>query len=207
MSEIGHDFRRDRACKSCSVCHDLWPSGEGVVAKFNSCSQCRLAAHSSCVEIAKQCYPCDKFRMEHIVRSNKESTPSCEGSFLFAFSMNFSDVDVSSPSLGRIFTKVLHAYDIEVPPGISLYSIVKLSSLEAGIRGPTATTGDRDCVWSISGTGDESFASYKEKTSANELSLDVCIWKSVMRVFDTPLASCKIMLNPLFLHPNISTER
>ena len=121
--------------------------------------------------------------------------------------MNISNVDISSHFLGRIFTKVLHAYDIEVPPGISLYSIVKLSSLETGIRGSTAATGDRDCVWPISGTGDESFASYKDKTSAIELSLDVCIWKSVMRVFDTPLASCKIMLKPLFLHPNVSTER
>jgi len=79
MSDFEHDFRRDRACKSCSICHDLWPSGEGVVAKFNTCSRCNLGVHSSCADIAKRGYACDKSQVEEIVKSNKSSTPSCEG--------------------------------------------------------------------------------------------------------------------------------
>ena len=93
---------------------------------------------------------------------------------------------------------------------MTLYSVIKLSCSEADIRGPIATTGDRDCVWPITSLADDSFAVYQDKMrpdSLNDLSINVWIWKSVMRVFDAPLASCKIVLKPLFLHPNIFTER
>ena len=95
-------------------------------------------------------------------------------------------------------------------PGTTLYYVMKLSSAEATIRGPSSTVGDRDCVWPSGGSSDESFFSYSDLARPLETAsifLEVCIWKSVMRVFDSLLASCEIKLKPLFLHSNVCTER
>jgi hypothetical protein len=96
-----------------------------------------------------------------------------------------------------------------VTPGTTLYYVMKLSSAEATIRGPSSTVGDRDCVWPSGGSShstDESFVSSSGLATAS-IFLEVCIWKSVMRVFDSLLASCQIKLKPLFLHSNVCTER
>ena len=112
----------------------------------------------------------------------------------------------SAPAVeGRIVSRVLHAYDIEVSSGDTLYYVLKLSSTDGCIRGGSATAGDRDCVWPPT-SSEESFACYQD-TASPDAFLEVVIWKSVMKVFDAPLASCKVMLKPLFLYPNVLTER
>jgi hypothetical protein len=81
--EQAHDFRRDRSCRNCSLCLDDWPSGDSVISKFNVCSGCGLGVHSSCTEIAKQFYPCDRSAVSQIVSKHRDNPPDVEGSSSF----------------------------------------------------------------------------------------------------------------------------
>ena len=79
MTEEIHDFRRERSCKNCSICFDLWPSVEGVVSKFHVCSKCTLGVHSNCIEIGKVAYPCNNQKVNQIILSNKLNSCDIDG--------------------------------------------------------------------------------------------------------------------------------
>ena len=113
-SSSSHDFCRDRSTKSCMICSDLWPSGDGVISKFNTCTRCKLRVHSSCVDIAKQCYRCDEQAVADKLQSHKDH------------SLNFE---------GRVSARVLHCYDIDVTPGSNLYYDLNISTGDASIKG------------------------------------------------------------------------
>ena len=74
-----HDFRRDRNINSCMVCADIWPSCAGLISKFNTCSNCQLGVHSSCVDIAKQCYECNQEAIAEKLQNHRECPLHYEG--------------------------------------------------------------------------------------------------------------------------------
>jgi hypothetical protein len=37
---LEHDFQRDRTVHYCKMCHNLWPSSEGVISKYHQCMSC-----------------------------------------------------------------------------------------------------------------------------------------------------------------------
>ena len=113
-SHCTHEFRRDRSINSCMICSDMWPSGEGVISKFNVCTKCDLRVHSSCVQIARDSYPCDKETLTQKITSHSANSLNCQG---------------------RITARVLHCYDIDVLPGSNLYCVLSLSTGDATIKG------------------------------------------------------------------------
>lgn len=38
--KYNHDFQRDRLVDCCSLCHGTWPSSDGVVSKYHTCTIC-----------------------------------------------------------------------------------------------------------------------------------------------------------------------
>ena len=46
-SKYKHNFQRDRAVKLCSLCHEMWPSSDGVISKYHVCSLCGKGAPNS----------------------------------------------------------------------------------------------------------------------------------------------------------------
>ena len=97
-----------------------------------------------------------------------------------------------------------------MPSGTSIYYLINLSSSEISIKGSTVISGDRDCIWPT--TNSKEFIEISSKTKSKKKSninqnLEVSIWKSVMRVFDSQVAKCVVNLKPLLYYPNISTER
>ena len=97
-----------------------------------------------------------------------------------------------------------------MPSGTSIYYLINLSSSEISIKGSTVISGDRDCIWPTTNSQEfieiSSNTKSKNKSNINQ-NLEVSIWKSVMRVFDSEVAKCVVNLKPLLYYPNISTER
>lgn len=96
-----HDFRRDRRCNSCHLCFDLWPSGEGLISKFNTCSKCNLGVHSSCTAIAKQCYSCEDGNVDKIVKLRQNTSIVFEGYNKITYDIIITISSVTSTTLCR----------------------------------------------------------------------------------------------------------
>lgn len=189
-NQLQHSFERDNHKSYCTVCQGSWPSADGIISKYYSCSKCNLCVHSSCKLLATKCYPCD------IAASVPGKSP----------------VKVKGTPLGKVYMKLMHAFDINVEAGLSLYSTVELQNTTQVLTTETSTSTENECVWSMS-TG---FTSHEEtqhftfndsSSSSSAKVVRIQVYSSYMGIFSTLLASADIPLSPIFQYPDILLER
>ena len=193
-----HHFQKSSADSSffCHICQNMWEeNGVGVLSKFYTCGPCGVNAHTSCRFMAERCYPCDN--------TTKHTKMTTEDSILKPL----------RELTGHFAIRLLNAYDLDssqIPRGTNLYGIFSIPTEEGVIRTSTACKGENDCVWPSDASGgfdsDSDFIlSYTGHS--NNLLLRIELWRSVMFVWDSLIASAEVSLLPLLYYPDNIVER
>ena len=194
VSGIGDAQQGDVNGFFCHVCQNKWvENGIGVVSKHYSCTVCNVNVHTSCRFLAEHCYPCTANKVHAVL--------SFEDSMLKPLRIS-----------GHFSVRLLNAYDLNetlVPSGTNLYGLLTLPTEEGIIRTSTAIKGESDCVWPCSGAGDSDYMlSYGgQMHEASPLVLRIELWRSVMFVFDSIVASTEVSLLPIMYFPGGIVER
>lgn len=211
-----HTFLKEKVTdKECHACNNLWPSTD-IISKYNVCSLCGLIVHTGC-KSSSQCIPCDSSLVKEIDndRDSRFEISECNG-FLKAH--------------------VLHAYDFaNVNVGSAIYSNIKLLSVisEDVIQSSTSIVKDSgDVSWSIDNnkgipikyplkksnqplsSETETANMYTPRTKSAKrvsqkkyFSLNIQLWRNMMFLFDSLIASVTISIVPVVMNPNVVTER
>jgi len=184
-----HLFVRISSDIDCHLCFNKWNSPDGTTNKCYSCSTCGLKVHSGCKLLCGSYFPiCD----------SKNCTTQ---------RTNFSFIDRVIE--GCISVKLLHAYDITISAGSTLYGVFTLpiAGDYATVRSSSAITAERACVWSADNPADDEKShfivsklySFDEDESKWTLTFD--LWTNYLRsasIFTNALLILKRMELQLF---------
>eukprot|EP01032_Pedospumella_encystans_P013024 gene13024-15022_t len=162
-----------------------------ITSKFQVCTVCGLSVHTNCRSVAQACIACD-------VDAQKQSENGLP--------------DVT----GWFHLKVIHAYDINVTAGTSLYAQVRLHHNAQSLRSLTADSGQSDCLWETNHEVATQLTALKfhiqqtipkSEDIWKELKVEVEIWSTFLGFFDTCLATTEINVAPVFFFPGKTVER
>jgi len=218
-----HSFLKEKVTdKECHVCNNLWPSTD-VIPKYNVCSVCDLTVHTGC-KGSSQCIPCDTSSVQQIDRDRDSlfEISDCNGvlkahvihaydftnitvgtavySNIKLLSVISEDVIQSSTAIVKDSGDV--SWPIDNNKGIPIKYPLKKSSQSSisEVEGQQADS-NKDNMY----TPRTKLA--KRASQKKYFSLNIQLWRNMMFVFDSLIASVTISIVPVVLNPNIVTER
>ena len=212
----------------CRFCRNLWPSSSHSttlnfykckICELYSCGACRLLIHSDTSPcLAEKIYSDGgEANVDSANDCNNEESDEKGSIKINLKKLNLSVSCISVPKTvltGKLYIRLLHAYDLDSSTGASIYGIIK--SRYETIETKTTEYNSNECQWSTSQNTEQNiniFINYNSDEVSYMLDHDdflvsVELWYGgLIGIFDSMAALTEFSLIPVLLNPRISMER